>query len=115
MSDLFSPEEEAFLSNAADWLAGRENADILLDALARRIEASPSEDDDWDDFLAEEAMVPGTDDDDWNGQLDHDEEDEDDLIQSHNSNAEDWGDHDIAPEDGDWGGIPQGDDPDPER
>lgn len=99
MSDLFLPEEEAFLSNAADWLAGRQNADILLDALARRVEAAPVEDEDWD------------------GQLDQEEDEggEDDLIQDHDSNAEDWGDNDISPEDGDWGEISSDDDPDSEQ
>jgi hypothetical protein len=34
---IFAREEEAFLVNAADWLESRPNADILLDALARRV------------------------------------------------------------------------------
>ncbi|TPE53243.1 hypothetical protein [Amaricoccus solimangrovi] len=37
MRGLFAPEEEAFLANAADWLARCPNADILLETLARRV------------------------------------------------------------------------------
>lgn len=37
IESLFAPDEAAFLANATDWLRGRPNADILLDALTRAV------------------------------------------------------------------------------
>ena len=37
MESLFAPDEAAFLANAIDWLRGRQNADILIDALSREV------------------------------------------------------------------------------
>ncbi|SMX50308.1 hypothetical protein [Maliponia aquimaris] len=55
LDDLFAIDERAFLTNAADWLRGRPNADILLDALTRRVLADSAEDDTIDTFALPDA------------------------------------------------------------
>lgn len=69
LEGLFAREEEAFLANAADWLESRPNADILLDALARRVLGGapsaaaplPAE----RDWRHEEAEAAATPDEEW--------------------------------------------------
>lgn len=96
MGGLFSPEEEAFLSNAADWLEGRENADILLNALCRRLEGDGE--DSWEDFTRPPEAADDPVAEDWDSQFE--EEDEAEEIWQAASEDEDWGDDGIdLPED----------------
>ena len=57
MESLFAPDEAAFLANAIDWLRGRQNADILIDALSREVlegQAAHAE------IIADDEIAPAT-------------------------------------------------------
>lgn len=82
---LFTQEEEAFLANAVDWLTLRENPDILLSELSRRLEPADAEGEAWTEAPAEHP----DEDDDWDGAFDPDDD------QSETEDG-DWGDDDAA-------------------
>lgn len=88
---LFTPEEEAFLANAVDWLTSREAPDILLNELSRRLAPVDEDSEVW----AEEEQAHPEDDDDWDGAFDPEDDDRPEAEDG------DWGDDDASPLDPD--------------
>ncbi|WP_299822759.1 hypothetical protein [uncultured Jannaschia sp.] len=94
--DLFTPEEEAFIKNAVDWLQRRENSDILLDELTRRLAPGDEESETW----TEERRGYSANDDDWDGTFDLEEGDQSEVDDN------DWGDGDTTAPDPDPDSAP---------
>lgn len=105
LDGLFAPDEDTFLANAADWLRGRPNADILLETLSRRVLGGDDAEEPEPVEAADDDPDIGIDDADDPGDMAEDGEIDDAFFADDDgSGPEGWGDEpEFAPPPGDTG------------